>query len=405
MREYHVRPVDLRKPADAASVMRLIGTDTHGISLMRNKMVHYTFRVGPLPPAAANIIKQEMLAVGGEAAVARGVINCCVDHSDALLGATRKQYHSFCRKLRAQPFSLAQMADKIEAALRHLEKPEGLPFRCRGLDVDLKQRPLVMGILNVTPDSFSDGNRYLAPEKAREQARKMIAEGADIIDIGGESTRPGAAAVEEKEELERVLPVLSALRTEFPNLPLSIDTYKSRVAAAALQAGADLVNDISAGNFDSEMAGVVAANSAWFCLMHIQGTPRQMQINPRYDDLFAEINAYFAATIAQAEAAGVPREKLILDPGIGFGKTLEHNLLLLKHLKDFSGFGLPLLIGVSRKSFIGKVTGTGVDARLPGSLAAAAIALDHGAHILRVHDVAATRQAVDLAAAINQVQR
>jgi dihydropteroate synthase len=405
MRNYHVRLLDLPTAADAAALMRQIGTDTHGVSLMKNKMVHYSFRVGPLPAAAANIIKQEMLSVGGEAAVTRGVINCSAKNSDAILSATRKQYRNFCRKLRAQPFSLAQMADRIEAALRHQEKTEGLPFRCRGLDVDLKRRSLVMGILNVTPDSFSDGSLYLDPEKALAQARRLVDEGADIIDIGGESTRPGAARVEADEECQRVLPIISALRAEFPALPLSIDTYKAPVAEAALEAGADIINDISAFNFDPEMANVAARHEAYACLMHIQGTPRKMQENPRYDDLFAEVCAYFEASIAKALAAGVKREKLILDPGIGFGKTLEHNLLLLKHIKEFTGFGLPLLIGTSRKSFIGKLTGAEVDRRLPGSIATVALALSRGASIARVHDVAATRQALMVIDAVNNVKR
>lgn len=405
MRNYHVRLLDLHSAADAASLMRQIGTDTHGVSLMKNKMVHYSFRVGPLPAAAANIIKQEMLSVGGEAAVTRGVINCSAQASDAILSATRKQYRNFCRKLRAQPFSLAQMADRIEAALRHQEKDEGLPFHCRDIEVDLKKRSLVMGILNVTPDSFSDGSLYLDPEKALAQARRMVKEGADIIDIGGESTRPGAARVEEPEELRRVVPVIEALRAEFPGLPLSIDTYKSRVADAALKAGADIVNDISAFNFDPEMAEVTARHDAWACLMHIQGTPQKMQENPGYEDLFAEICAYFESSIARAVAAGVKREKLILDPGIGFGKTLEHNLLLLKHLREFTGFGLPLLIGTSRKSFIGKLSGAPVTERLPGSIATVALALAGGANLARVHDVAATRQALTVIDAAKNVKR
>jgi dihydropteroate synthase len=405
MRNYHVRLLDLHSAADAASLMRQIGTDTHGVSLMKNKMVHYSFRVGPLPPAAANIIKQEMLSVGGEAAVTRGVIDCSAKGSDAILSATRKQFRKFCQKLRAQPFSLAQMADHIESSLRHQEKDSGLPFICRGLDVDLKKRSLIMGILNVTPDSFSDGNRFLAFDKALAQARRLVEEGADIIDIGGESTRPGAAQVEEQEELNRVIPVIETLRREFPDLPLSIDTYKSRVAAAALAAGADIINDISAFNFDPDMAKVAASNGAYACLMHIQGTPQQMQNNPVYKDLFGEICAYFESTITRALGAGVKREKLILDPGIGFGKTLEHNLLLLKHLKDFTGFGLPLLIGTSRKSFIARLTEAPVAERLPGSLATVALAMKNGANIARVHDVAATRQAVTVIDAINHVKR
>ncbi len=405
MRNYHVRLLDIKTANDAVALMRQIGADVHGVSLMKNKMVHYNFRVGPLPAAAANIIKQEMLSTGGEAAVTRGVINCNANNSDAILSATRKQFRKFCRKLRAQPFSLAQMADRLEAALRNQEKNTGLPFACRGIKVDLKQQSLIMGVLNVTPDSFSDGNHFFTYEKALNQARRLVSEGADILDIGGESTRPGAARVAENEELNRVLPVIETLRREFPDLPISIDTYKSRVAIAALNAGADIINDISAFNFDSNMANVVASTEAYACLMHIQGTPNAMQKDPVYSDLFADICHYFEKSINLAIKAGVKIEKLMLDPGIGFGKTLEHNLLLLKHLKDFTGFGLPLLIGTSRKSFIGKLTDEPVDQRLSASLATAAQALTNGANIVRVHDVAATKQALTVIDAINHAQR
>ena len=405
MRNYHVRLLDIKTAGDAAALMRQIGTDVHGVSLMKNKMVHYNFRVGPLPAAAANIIKQEMLSVGGEAAVTRGVINCSADNSDAILSATRKQFRKFCQKLRAQPFSLSMMADQIQAALQTQEKSTGLLFSCRGVKVDLKQQSLIMGILNVTPDSFSDGNRFFAPEEALAQAHRLVAEGADIVDIGGESTRPGAARVKEDEELNRVLPIIEAMRREFPNLPISIDTYKSRIAAAALNAGADIINDISAFNFDPKMAKVAASADAYACLMHIQGTPDAMQKDPVYSDLFAEICHYFEKSIRLGIDAGIKREKLILDPGIGFGKTLDHNLLLLKHLRDFAGFGLPLLIGTSRKSFIGKLTGDPVDQRLFASLATVAQGLTNGANIVRVHDVAATKQAVTVIDAINHAQR
>ncbi len=405
MRNYHVRLLDIKTSRDAVALMQQIGTDIHGVSLMKNKMVHYNFRVGPLPAAAANIIKQEMLAVGGEAAVTRGVINCSADNSDAILSASRKQFRKFCQKLRAQPFSLAQMADRLEAALRNQEKNSGLPFLCRGIEVDLKQQSLIMGILNVTPDSFSDGNRFFKLEEALIQARRLILEGADILDIGGESTRPGAARVGEDEELNRVIPVIKALRSEFPDLPISIDTYKSRVAIAALNAGADIINDISAFNFDPNMAKVAASTEAYACLMHIQGTPNAMQKDPTYSDLFAEICHSFENSINLAIKSGIKMEKLLIDPGIGFGKTLEHNLLLLKHLKDFTGFGLPLLIGTSRKSFIGKLTGDPVDQRLFASLATVAQALTNGANIVRVHDVAATKQALTVIDAINHAQR
>lgn len=405
MRNYYVRILDLHTAKDAVSLMQQIGSDRHGVALMKNKLLHFNFRIGPLPAAAANIIKQEMLSVGGEAAVTRGVINCSADNSDAILSATRKQFRKFCQKLRAQPFSLAQIADKIEATLKDREKKSGLPFQCRGLEVDLKETSLIMGILNITPDSFSDGDKFFSFDNSLKQAEKLINEGADIIDIGGESTRPGAAKVSGKEELARVLPVIKALREKYPDLPLSIDTYKSQVAAAAMASGADLINDISGFNFDPEMARVAAETDAYCALMHIQGTPEAMQKEPRYDDLFAEISSYFEKSIALAEDAGIKREKIILDPGIGFGKTLEHNLLLLKHLAEFTGFGLPLLLGTSRKSFISKLTGAKVDNRLPASLATIAQGLTNGVNIVRVHDVAATRQVVTVIDAINNSQR
>ena len=297
------------------------------------------------------------------------------------------------------------MADRIESALRGKEKNKGLPFNCRGLAVDLKERSLIMGILNVTPDSFSDGDQYFTLNEALNHAQKLIEEGADIIDIGGESTRPGAAKVQVVEEIERVLPIIKALRHKFPDLPLSIDTYKAQVAAEALAAGADIINDISGFNFDPNMAQVAANADAYCCLMHIQGTPDAMQKEPAYEDLFAEISTYFEKSITLAVAAGVDREKIILDPGIGFGKTLEHNLLLLKHLAEFTGFGLPLLLGTSRKSFISKLTGAEVDQRLPASLATVAQGLSNGANIVRVHDVAATKQALTVIDAINHIQR
>jgi len=405
MRDYHVRLLEINTSRDAAALMRQIGSDLHGVALMKNKMVHYSFRVGPLPAAAANIIKQEMLSVGGEAAVTRGVINCSAVNSEAILSATRKQFRQFCRKLRAQPFSLALMADRIESALKAREKKQGLQFKCRGLDVDLKERSLIMGILNITPDSFSDGNRFFTFDDALAQARKLIADGADIIDIGGESTRPGAEKVTVIEERNRVLPVIQTLRQEFPELPISIDTYKAEIAAAAMAVGADIINDISGFNFDHKMAEVASETKAYCCLMHIQGTPEAMQKNPVYEDLFAEISTYFEKSIELALAAGVEREKIILDPGIGFGKTLDHNLLILKYLAEFTGFNLPLLLGTSRKSFISKLTNAKVDERLPASLATVAQGLTNGANIVRVHDVAATKQVLTVIDAINHSQR
>ena len=255
-----------------------------------------------------------------------------------------------------------------------------------------------MGVLNVTPDSFSDGGKFLSLDKAIEHAKKMIYEGADIIDVGGESSRPGSAPVSEEEELRRVLPVIEQLAKE--NVRISIDTYKPKVAEACIKMGATIVNDIG-GLSNPAMIQVVAEHKVGVIIMHMQGKPKSMQQDIHYGDLVDDIKHFFQDKIAAAKEAGV--EEIILDPGIGFGKTVEHNLLLLKRLEEFSSLGYPLLIGTSRKSFIGKVTGAEVDDRLPGSIASNVIGILHGASIIRVHDVKKCKQAAMMADAVKNV--
>ncbi|MEN3951586.1 dihydropteroate synthase [Iodidimonas sp. SYSU 1G8] len=262
-------------------------------------------------------------------------------------------------------------------------------------------RPLVMGVLNVTPDSFSDGGRYLSVDAALVQARRLIGEGADILDVGGESTRPGAEPVPVDEELRRVVPVIEALRD--CGVPVSVDTRRATVMRAALEAGAAILNDVSALTADPGSLPVAAASGAPVVLMHALGDPRTMQDDPRYDDVVGEVHDYLAARIETCVSAGIARDRLIVDPGIGFGKTLEHNLALLRSLGRFHALGCPLLLGVSRKSFIGRLAGgVPADARLAGSLAGALAGVLHGVHILRVHDVADTRQAIAVWQAIFQ---
>ncbi|KAB2920572.1 MAG: dihydropteroate synthase [Hyphomicrobiaceae bacterium] len=254
-------------------------------------------------------------------------------------------------------------------------------------------RPRVMGIINVTPDSFSDGGRYLAQDAAIEHGFRLEAEGAEILDIGGESTRPGSEAVDLDEECRRVLPVIAAL-TKRSRALISIDTRKAEVMRRAALEGAHLINDVSALTHDPNSLGAAAATGLPVVLMHARGDPRTMQQNPTYDDVVLDVSDWLEARIEACEAAGIPRARLIVDPGIGFGKTLAHNLALLGSLSLYHGLGCALLLGASRKSFIGKLMGAGVDERLPGSLAAALIGSEQGAQILRVHDVAATRQAL-----------
>ena len=272
-------------------------------------------------------------------------------------------------------------------------------LKTRHAAIDFARRTAVMGVLNVTPDSFYDGGRRSEAAQAIADGIAMAASGADIIDVGGESTRPGAAEVSEAEELSRVLPVIRGLRTEIAS-PISIDTYKAAVAQAALDAGADIVNDVSALRLDGKMISLVAREKVPVVLMHMQGTPRTMQTDPRYDDVVRDVRDFLAAQLYEAMDGGIAADSIILDPGIGFGKTIEHNLELLRGLPVLAALGQPLLVGVSRKAFIGRILNLGPDQRLEGSLAAGVAAVLAGANILRVHDVGETSRAVRVADAI-----
>ena len=290
---------------------------------------------------------------------------------------------------RGQPSRIVPARDLPGDVLDRLTAPRAA---FAGLALD---RPRITGILNVTPDSFSDGGRYLAPQAALDQGRALVAEGAEVLDIGGESTRPGAALVPEADEIARTTPVIAALRAAGMTAPISIDTRKAGVARAALAAGADAVNDVSALTFDAAMAGVVAAAAGPLILMHAQGAPATMQDDPRYDDVLLDVYDALAARLAFAEAAGVARTRIMIDPGIGFGKTVAHNLTLIRGISLFHAMGLPVMLGASRKRFIGTLGGDSA-ARMPGSVAVALAGVAQGVQMLRVHDVAATRQALAL---------
>ena len=276
--------------------------------------------------------------------------------------------------------------------------PETQRLRCGRFDLELS-RPLIMGVVNITPDSFSDGGRYLEPGAAIEHARELLEEGADLIDLGAESSRPGVEVkLSAEQELERLMPVLKSLR-DAP-VPVSIDTTKPEVMRAAIEAGASLVNDISALRSPGALEAVAASNVG-VCLMHMQGEPRTMQQAPRYRDVVSEVKAFLVERVAAAETAGIGRERIVIDPGFGFGKTVEHNFELLRHLERFADTGIPVLAGWSRKSTLGVITGRPAGERLAASVAAALLAVQHGARIVRVHDVAATRDALAVLAAMN----
>jgi dihydropteroate synthase len=269
-----------------------------------------------------------------------------------------------------------------------------------GKVLDLGGRTHIMGIVNVTPDSFSDGGQYARMDRAIAHAREMAAAGADIIDIGGESTRPGAAPLAEEEELRRIIPLIKRLSSELP-VPISVDTYKSAVAKKAIEAGAVIVNDISGLRFSRDMAKVVADSGVGLVIMHIKGTPRNMQQNPVYDDVVVEVMAYLEEGIEIAVTAGMDPEKIFIDPGIGFGKTLEHNLMILNRLEEFRALGRPILLGASRKKFIGTILGIPEpELRVDGTAAAVSLGIERGASVLRVHDVARMAQVAKMTDAI-----
>ena len=269
----------------------------------------------------------------------------------------------------------------------------------RGGVLSLAERVHVMGILNVTPDSFSDGGRYVDADAACAHAMAMIEQGADLLDIGAESSKPGAVAIDEEEERRRLLPIVRELcrRT---TIPLSIDTTKAAIAEEALDAGAALINDISALRFDPRMASVVARSGAGVILMHMQGTPATMQRTASYTYVVEDVRAFLAARLEVAQQAGIPRDRILLDPGIGFGKNCEHNVTLLNHLGAFQTLGRPIVVGVSRKAFLGKILGRTIDERLMGTAGAVAIAIMKGARVVRVHDVAPIRDVVKIVEAI-----
>lgn len=384
--------------ADARRELEGIGVDPVGVRRMAGKMLCRLLKLSEVPCRVANILKQEMLAIGADAAVARGSVACSIPTTDVILIGSRKQLHQLCGRLAEQPFGLPALGLELAELLRRASvSPSEL--RGRSCRLGLGQ-PLIMGILNVTPDSFSDGGRFLDHDRALQHALAMAGEGADLIDIGGESTRPGAAEVPADLELDRVVPVVEAVCRE-TGLPVSVDTFKSAVAREAVAAGAEFINDISGLQFDPDMARAVAESGAGLFLMHTRGRPGEMQNDTRYADLPGDVIASLAASLDQARAAGIAEEKLAVDPGIGFGKSQAGNLELLRRLGELHALGRPILLGTSRKSFIGRVLSQPeAPERLHGTMATVALGVERGAHIFRVHDVGPARETARMAWAL-----
>lgn len=391
-----VRCLEIRSAARSESEMSVVGVDPAGVRIMAPKQFHYNLKVAGLTPAQANVLKQDALAIGAEAAIAKGAASCTVKSTDAIVSGTLKELKALAAKLEHQSFGLPAVGRALEEALRNLDTT-GFRIEGRSSSWELSKRTLIMGILNVTPDSFSDGGRFFEKTRAIERALEMVEEGADWVDIGAESTRPGAEPVSIEEELRRVVPVVEAVSKA--GVAVSIDTTKARVAASALDAGAEMVNDISALSFDPDMASVCAEHGAPVVLMHMRGTPKTMQADTRYDDLTGEVFEYLLERIEYATRSGIKFEKIIIDPGIGFGKSGEGNLELLNNLGEFKTLGRPILVGASRKSFISRTVGEKGDVAA-GTISVNTAAILRGANALRVHDIKEARSAAVMADAI-----
>jgi dihydropteroate synthase len=394
-----VNVIKIKNLEEAAAIFKKIGVDPYGIDAMASKTININILLEDQPCKIANIIKQEMLSVGGDAAVARGSVSCSVPVSNILIMGTLKQISELVKKIDKQPFGLNLIARNILKILKNISQNEYVLKTFRR-EIDLGKKTLIMGILNVTPDSFSDGGLYCSQQKAVERGLQMVDEGADIIDIGGESTRPGAESIEASVELKRVLPVIESLVKQV-KIPISIDTTKAKVAKLALASGAEIVNDISALHGDKKMAKTISDAGAAVILMHMRGNPRNMQKgNLVYNNLMGEVTDYLEKSSEKALKAGIEKDCLVIDPGIGFGKTPEDNYKIIKNLSQLKELGMPVMIGTSRKSFIGKVTGGEPEQRLEGTAATVAAAIMNGCHIVRVHDVAAMKKVAAVTDAI-----
>ena len=365
------------KPQDTKDTLKLLGANKSGITIMSKKMDAYLFVIKDISAAAANILKQDCLSIGAELAVPTGVVTCSKSYYDAILIGTKRQLESLAKKERVQPFGLKELAKELYSFLK---------------EIGFKTK--IMGIINANEDSFYPNSRYLEKE-AIEMIEKMIEDGADIIDIGAVSSRPGSEPVSIDEELRRLKPIVDIIKLEklYEKVTFSIDSYSLEVVRYALESGFSIVNDIT-GMEDTQLGRVANSYGTTYIIMHMQGTPKTMQKNPCYDHVILDIDAFFKKRIERALEIGFKIEDLVLDVGIGFGKTLEHNLMLLKNLKHFKRFGCEVLVGASRKSMIDKIISTPVNKRLPGTLAIHLEAIKRGASIVRCHDVKEHKQAI-----------
>ncbi|MGP8158951.1 MAG: dihydropteroate synthase [Thermoplasmata archaeon] len=389
------RVLEVETLADIARELERTESDPEGVAIMTRKGRIYPVRLENVSLKAAPLLKQETLSVGADSAHARGIADHSVATTSVVLLATWGQYQRLLPKLRRQPFRLAEAAQEIDRALRAYLTRSPRTIRGPHRSFVVGDRPRVMGVVNVTPDSFSDGGLHLAPKEAVAHAERLVAEGAEMIDVGGESTRPGAKPVSPEAEWARVAPVLAGLAGRL-SVPVSVDTRHSEVAERAVDAGADLINDVE-GLRSEAMRRAVARSGAVVIAMHMRGDPTTMQTNLTYTDLRGEVFAALAEATDRAVEEGVPAERILVDPGLGFGKSAEQSLELLLHVGELRSLGYPIVLGASRKSFLGWVLGNEDPARrLEAGIAAAVVAAERGVALVRTHDVGPTVRALAL---------
>jgi dihydropteroate synthase len=397
--DLQVRVLHLLSQEEALDALKAAEVDSYGIQSMLPKMVHLNLVLEGVECRVANIIKQEMLSLGADAAVSRDTVGCSIARTDVILMGTLKQIQRFTEKVAGQPFGLKGVSETIRTILLNLSLNSVL-LRTSRREIKIGERTLIMGIINTTPDSFSDGGRFSTPEMAVEEGLRMVEEGADLIDIGGESSRPGSDTIPEEEELRRVIPIIRGLAGRI-SVPLSIDTMKAAVARTAIAEGAEIVNDISAMNHDDRMPDVVAETGAGVILMHMRGMPKTMQTGDlTYRSLRGEVSSFLRERIDTAGKKSIASEQIMIDPGLGFGKTAMDNVRLIKHLRELTILGRPIVIGPSRKSFIGHVTGGGPQERIEGTAAAVTAAIMNGSRVIRVHDVKTMKKVAAMADAL-----
>ena len=382
--------------------LKNIGVHQASIETFMNKSAILPLKVLKVRTPAANIIKQEMLACGGDCAIHAGCVVCAQDHSDILLLGTKKHYRLLLQKMAMMPyFGLPKIKEELQSFLENAPLKTILADN-RVLEYD---HVVVMGILNITPDSFYADSRVRGIDEVINRAGQMLRDGAEILDIGGESTRPGSDSINPQEEIARIVPVVEALRKEYPQSILSIDTYHAETAEATLASGADIINDISAMEYDEKMIDVVVKNNAPVILMHMRGTPKNMQQNTEYGNVVEEVSKYLKERAEMLRGHNFPKEKIILDPGIGFAKNVDQNLKLMQGLSEMTGSDYPVLLAASRKSTIGKVLGDiPPEARLAGTIATSCQAVYAGANMVRVHGVKENIQAIRMLEAIIKCQ-